>query len=101
VNPDVVLKPSVLVKYVQNAPVEADFNLNVLLANVLWIGGSYRTQDAIVGLVELQVSKKLRIGYSYDFTTTEMKNYSQGSHEIMIGYDFGYDIMKMKTPRYF
>jgi len=101
IDPSVVLKPSVLVKYVQNAPVEADFNLNVLLANVLWIGGSYRTQDAIVGLVELQVSKKLRIGYSYDFTTTEMKNYSQGSHEIMIGYDFGYDIMKMKTPRYF
>jgi type IX secretion system PorP/SprF family membrane protein len=100
-NPDVVLKPSILVKYVDNAPVEADFNLNVLLANVLWVGGSYRTGDSFVGLVELQVSRKLRVGYSYDFTFTEMKNYSQGSHEVMIGYDFGYDIMKMKTPRYF
>jgi PKD repeat protein len=38
---------------------------------------------------------------SYDFTTTDVRNYSAGSHELMLGYDFGYDIMKMKTPRYF
>jgi type IX secretion system PorP/SprF family membrane protein len=101
VNPDVVIKPSVLVKYVQNAPVEADFNVNFLLAQVLWVGGSYRTGDSFVALLELQLTKKFRLGYSYDFTTTDMKNYSAGSHEIMIGYDFGYDIMKVKTPRYF
>ena len=101
VHPDVVLRPSVLVKYVQNAPVEADFNLNVLLANTLWIGGSYRTGDSFVALLELQLSKKLRLGYSYDFTFTDIKDYSSGSHEIMIGYDFVYYIMKIKTPRYF
>ena len=101
VNPDVVIKPSVLVKYVQNAPVEADFNVNVLFAQVLWVGGSYRTGDSFVALLELQLTKKFRLGYSYDFTTTDVKNYSAGSHEIMIGYDFGYDIMKVKTPRYF
>ena len=100
-NPDVVIKPSVLVKYVQNAPVEADFNVNVLFAQVLWVGGSYRTGDSFVALLELQLTKKFRLGYSYDFTTTDVKNYSAGSHEIMIGYDFGYDIMKVKTPRYF
>ena len=101
VNPDVVIKPSVLVKYVQNAPIEADFNVNVLFAQVLWVGGSYRTGDSFVALLELQLTKKFRLGYSYDFTTTDVKNYSAGSHEIMIGYDFGYDIMKVKTPRYF
>ena len=84
-----------------NAPVEADFNVNVLLAQVLWVGGSYRTGDSFVALIELQLTKKFRLGYSYDFTTTDVKNYSAGSHEIMIGYDFGYDIMKVKTPRYF
>lgn len=100
-NQDVVIKPSVLVKYVSNAPLEGDFNLNFLLARTVWIGGSYRTGDSFVGLVELQLSRKLRIGYSYDFTFTAMKSYSNGSHEVMIGYDFGYDIMKMLTPRYF
>ena len=101
VSHDVVLKPSVLVKYTPNAPVEADLNLNVLLANILWIGGSYRTEDAAVAIVEIQLTKKLRLGYSYDFTLTDIKKYSSGSHEIMLGYDFGYDIMKIKTPRYF
>lgn len=101
VNPDVVLKPSILVKYVQNAPVEADFNVNVLFAQIIWVGASYRTGDSFVALLELQLTKKFRLGYSYDFTTTDVKNYSAGSHEIMIGYDFGYDIMKVKTPRYF
>jgi type IX secretion system PorP/SprF family membrane protein len=100
-NPDVVFRPSVLVKYVQNAPIETDINLNVLLGQLIWIGGSYRTGDSFVALLELQVSKKLRLGYSYDFTVTDVKDYSSGSHEIMLGYDFGYDIMKVKTPRYF
>lgn len=101
INPDVVLKPSVLVKYVQNAPIEADFNLNVLLAQLVWVGASYRTGDSFVGILELQLTKKFRLGYSYDFTLTDIKDYSSGSHEIMLGYDFGYDIMKIKTPRYF
>jgi type IX secretion system PorP/SprF family membrane protein len=100
-DPDVIMKPSVLVKYVGNAPVEADFNLNFLLANILWVGGSYRTGDSFVGIIELQVNRKLRIGYSYDFTFSDLRKYSDGSHEIMLGYDFGYDILKMKTPRYF
>lgn len=100
-HPDVVMKPSILVKYVDNAPVEADFNLNFLLSNFLWIGGSYRTGDSFVAIAEFQLTRKLRLGYSYDFTFTDIKNYSAGSHEIMLGYDFGYDIMKVKTPRYF
>jgi type IX secretion system PorP/SprF family membrane protein len=101
ISPDVVLKPSVLIKYIPNAPVEADINLNVLLANILWLGASYRTEDAVVAMVEIQLSKKLRLGYAYDFTLTDVKDYSTGSHEIMLAYDFGYDIMKIKTPRYF
>ncbi len=100
-NPDLVIKPSILAKYVPDAPVEFDFNVNVLFVQTFWLGASYRTNDAIVGIVEFQISKKLRIGYSYDFTTSDISKYSDGSHEVMIGYDFGYDIMKMKTPRYF
>ena len=100
-NPDVVLKPSILVKHTPNSPVETDFNLNVLLGKLIWIGGSYRTGDSFVALFEIQLTKQLRLGYSYDFTFTDIKNYSAGSHEFMLGYDFGYDIMKIKTPRYF
>lgn len=101
VNRDFIIRPSVLVKYAQNAPVQYDINLNLLLSNIFWVGASYRSGDAIVGIFEYQVSRKLRIGYSYDYTLSQLKNFSSGSHEIMLGYDFGYNILKMKTPRYF
>ncbi|MFM2134909.1 MAG: hypothetical protein RL021_309 [Bacteroidota bacterium] len=101
INADVVMKPSVLVKYVQNAPVQADFNINFLFMKTLWLGGSYRTDDAMVGIMELQLSRRLRIGYSYDYTLSDLQYYSAGSHEFMIGYDFGADVTKVATPRYF
>ena len=94
-------RPSFMVKYVSNAPVQYDVNLNMLISDIIWIGASYRSTDAVVLLLEYQVNKKLRIGYSYDLTLSEMSNYSTGSHEIVIGYDFGFNVLKMKTPRYF
>ena len=94
-------RPSFMVKYVANAPIQYDLNLNILISDIIWIGGSYRSQDAASVLLEYQVSKKLRVGYSYDITLSEISNYSTGSHEIVIGYDFGFNVLKMKTPRYF
>jgi type IX secretion system PorP/SprF family membrane protein len=101
INQDVVLKPSTLVKYTWNVPVEVDINVNALLMERLWLGASYRTGDAFVGLIGVNITKQLRLMYAYDFTMTDIKNYSDGTHEITLGYDFGYDILKMKTPRYF
>lgn len=94
-------RPSFLLKYAANAPLQYDINLNVLISDIIWIGGSYRSKDAVVLLLEYQVSKKLRVGYSYDMTLSEIRSYSSGSHEIVIGYDFGFNVLKMKTPRYF
>lgn len=86
-------------KYASNAPLQYDLNLNVLISDIIWVGASYRSSDAITAILEYQVNKKLRVGYSYDYTLSE--SYSSGSHEIVIGYDFGFNVLKMKTPRYF
>lgn len=94
-------RPSFMLKYTENAPLQYDINLNVLISDIIWIGGSYRSSDAVVLLLEYQVNKKLRVGYSYDMTLSEIRSYSSGSHEIIIGYDFGFNVLKMKTPRYF
>jgi type IX secretion system PorP/SprF family membrane protein len=94
-------RPSFLLKYSANSPLQYDVNLNMLISDIIWIGASYRSDDAVVLLLEYQVNKKLRVGYSYDLTLSEIRNYSTGSHEIVIGYDFGFNVLKMKTPRYF
>lgn len=100
-NPMVKLKPSVLVKYQPAAPVQADLNLNVLLNDVFWIGGSFRTGEAVVGLVEYQINPMFRVGYAFDYNLTQIRKFSAGSHEIMLGIDFGRDILKTKNPRFF
>ena len=63
---NLVLRPSTLVKYAQNAPVQVDLNASLLIRDVLWLGASYRTKEAVVLLTEIVVAKRLRIGYSYD-----------------------------------
>jgi len=98
---DVKIKPSVLLKYVQGAPVQFDANVNFLLNDILWVGASYRSNDALIAMIEYQINKKLRLGYSYDMTLSKLRSYQSGSHEILLGFDFGYNILKMKNPRYF
>lgn len=100
-SPTVKLKPSVLLKYVAHAPLEGDINLGVYYKDMISLGVSYRTQDAVVFMVEYQANSYFRIGYAYDLTTTKLRNYSNGTHEIMLGFDFGKDLIKVKTPRYF
>ena len=95
------LKPSALVKYLPSAPLEADLNLNLLYNDQFWIGASYRSMDAVVIMVEYQTNYRFRVGYAFDYTTSKIRKYSAGTHEIMIGYDFGKDLVKIKTPRYF
>lgn len=92
--PSIALKPSVFVKSIP-AKTIADFNLNVHFNNRFYIGASYRLDDAIVALIGINLMQNLRLGYSYDITTSPIKNYSNGTHEITLGYC--YKINK-KTP---
>jgi len=101
ISPAVKLKPNVLVKYHPAAPLQVDINANALLYDKLWVGVSYRTAKALIGLIEYNITEQLRVGYAYDFTFSDISDYSSGSHEIMLGYSFGKDVIKMRSPRYF
>lgn len=101
-SPDLAFKPSVLIKMQGNAPIEADLNLNVLFLRKFWVGAGYRTGDALVAMFEWNITNQLRIGYAFDYTLSDMQRYSNNSHEIMLGYDFGKDVdIKARSPRYF
>ncbi|NNF02409.1 MAG: type IX secretion system membrane protein PorP/SprF [Bacteroidia bacterium] len=97
----VKMKPTAMIKAVAGAPVEADVNFNFLLNDRVWAGVGYRTGDAFTFLAQYQLNDQLRIGYSYDYTTTELNQYSSGTHEFTIGYDFAFTPNKVVTPRYF
>ena len=79
------LKPMIQVKS-DAVSTQLDANANLMINNRFWIGGSYRVQDAIVILAGIELIPNLKLGYSYDLTTSDIKTYSSGSHEIMLGY---------------
>lgn len=95
------LKPNLLVKAVDGAPIEVDINANLLIEEMIWIGASYRSFDSIDALIELQVNPQMRIGYAHDFTTSDLRFANRGTHEIMVNYLFKYKNKKTITPRYF
>lgn len=86
---DFVFEPSLLVKYVEPVPVQLEAALRVIYQNKLWIGGSYRTEDAFSLTLGYDYKQSILFAYSYDFITSNLKNYSYGSHEIMLGIRFG------------
>ncbi|MCB0514479.1 MAG: type IX secretion system membrane protein PorP/SprF [Chitinophagales bacterium] len=102
------LKPSFLVKYVPNAPVATDVNVNFLLKDMLWLGTAVRSNmsnsfevSSINFNVMVQATPMFRLGYAYDYATSALSSYTRGTHEVMIGYDLIREKGKVITPRYF
>ena len=93
------LKPSTMLKAAPGAPLSVDLSLNLLIQEKVELGLSHRLDDSISGMVGFQVSQDLRIGYAYDYTTTNFGVFNSGSHEIMILFDL--NKKKIKSPRFF
>lgn len=92
ISEDLKLEPSVFLRYVDPVPPQADFTATLRYRDMLWMGLTYRTQDAVCINVGYWLKKSFQFGYSYDMSTSALKNYSSGTHEITLGVTFG------KTP---
>ncbi|TAL59619.1 MAG: type IX secretion system membrane protein PorP/SprF [Bacteroidetes bacterium] len=82
------VEPSLLFKMVSPAPAQIDLGARVLYKNKVWIGSAYRTKDAIAAIVGYTHKENLTFGYSYDITTSNLKNYNNGTHELIIALRF-------------
>ena len=85
-NDDIFALPSLMVKYVQPLPLQADINLKLQYRDLLWIGGSYRTFDGFAGMAGINVSNTFNVSYAYDYTTSQLGTISKGTHEIVVGF---------------
>lgn len=94
-------KPTFLVKAVTGAPVSFDLSANFFFYEKFWLGAMYRYQDAVGMLAQYHFTDGLYAGYAYDFTLSPLRNFSGGSHEIMVGIDFGRQLKGIRSPRYF
>lgn len=82
----VKLSPSFLIRAQEGTPLNADINLNVIFHNLISAGVSYRTGESITTLLNFKLSEKFNFGYSYDWVTSDIRNYSNGTHEFMLNY---------------
>ena len=97
----VKFKPAVLFKAVSGAPLQADLSANFLINEKFTLGAAYRWSAALSGLVGFQASDEIFIGFGYDFQTTDIEDYSDGSYEIMLRFDVFKTPERVLTPRFF
>lgn len=84
---DFNFKPSIFVKYQKAAPIQLDFSLQCWYQNLLSMGLSYRTGDAISALLDVQAMDGLIVSYAYDLTTSRFRVFAGGgSHEVILAY---------------
>jgi type IX secretion system PorP/SprF family membrane protein len=95
-NDDFKIEPSTCIKYVSPAPLQFDIGVRAIYKDKLWVGGAFRYLDAVSVMVGYILQENITFAYSYDFTTTNIRKYSSGSHELMIGIKFHKSPEKIK-----
>lgn len=89
---DISLLPSVMLQYIKPLPLQVYVNAKAQYRDLFWVGSSYRFGDqlgGLAGMAGINISNTVNIGYSYDVSTSRLRNYSRNTHEIVIGFVLG------------
>lgn len=98
VSESITIEPSALLKFVNPAPLNLDVTLRVHYKNILWAGLNYRTSDSFTPVIGYTHKDFLFFGYGYDILTNNLRNYSSGSHEFMVGIKINRDVRPEPNP---
>ena len=82
----VKINPSILVRAQEGQPLSFDINSSIIFYDIFSLGGSYRLGDSFISFIDLKISERLHFGYSYDWTSSNLNAFSNGTHEFMINY---------------
>ncbi len=82
----VKINPSVLIRAQEGQPLSFDINSSIIFYDIFSLGGSYRLGDSFISFIDLKISEKIHFAYSYDWTTSDLNGFSNGTHEFMINF---------------
>jgi type IX secretion system PorP/SprF family membrane protein len=85
--PSLGLKPAMRLES-DGVSTQVDLNANLHINNKYWVGLGYRLQDAMMIMAGIEIIPNLKLGYAYDYTTSDIRTYSSGTHEVYLGYCF-------------
>lgn len=98
---DLLIKPSILVKVNKNV-IQSDVcvmaeHIGGLYGGLSWRGYSSSSFDALIFIMGGKISDNIKLTYSYDMGTSELKTVQEGSHEfslaIRLSSDFGRKVL--------
>lgn len=101
INTDLRFKPATLVKAVEGAPLQWDLSANFLFKEKLTLGVAYRWSAALSALAGFQINDNMFLGVAYDYQSTDIELYSDGSYELIFRYDIFNNPERVLTPRFF
>jgi len=103
INPDFKIKPAILIKAVNGAPLQTDFSTTMLFNNQFSFGVAYRWDAAFSAFTGFQITDQFLLGLAYDREITELGNtsFNDGSFEIFIRYELFKNARRVVTPRFF
>lgn len=93
-------KPSFMAKYTAGTPLSVDLSANFLYDGAYEVGASYRWDDSVSLVLGAKVTDNIRVGYSYDFTVSDLAISNGGTHELILLFDF-FTTYEIISPRFF
>lgn len=93
--------PNVQVRMNPSAPLSYSANLNVRFHRTLLLGVAMHRNDSVDGLLMYQFRNGLKLGAAMDFTTSDLRQATTGSYEVLVGYTFPCEDCQVKSLRYF
>jgi len=93
---NIEIEPSALLKMSEQILPQADIGLTIIFDQTLWAGMAYRTggfygngsYGALIGSMRVRWGN-MYIGYSYDYTLSEIESVTGGSHELVLALKLG------------
>ncbi len=85
-NKKLAINPSILYKINEDSDMNLDLNTLLDINNKFSVGFSYRIKHTISFITNIQISKQMMVGYSYDMNKSN-SSIGKNSHEICICFD--------------
>jgi len=82
------LETSTLIKMTERLTIQADIGAKYYYKQDYWAGIYYRTTNTLITLIGVRYNQ-LHIGYAFDYNFSPIREYSWGSHELVIALKLG------------
>jgi type IX secretion system PorP/SprF family membrane protein len=85
---DINFMPSVLLSVSPGEKMLLDLNAYFNFSDKFWAGTSFRSNGSIFSTLQVNINNLFKVAYSYGVDFSRLNRFSNGSHEIMLRYEF-------------